>query len=156
MKFGEYLDTNKNPAWADSYLDYNKLKKMIKALEQQLISRQTFTGQGTSLSVPTPTNAAGIYQILDGKEELVTQEMFYTFLESEMKKIEIFTKEQVLQIRKVLSEVESSSQKAAVGEAEKKLLWARVEEGGHHFLLLEKYVNLNFTGFHKILKKHGT
>ena len=25
---------------------------------------------------------------------------------------------------------------------------------GEEFLLLEKYVNLNFTGFHKILKKH--
>ena len=44
MKFGEYLETNKNPAWADSYLDYNKPKKMISALEQQLISRQAFTG----------------------------------------------------------------------------------------------------------------
>ena len=29
-----------------------------------------------------------------------------------------------------------------------------VDEIAQHFLKLEKYVNLNFTGFHKILKKH--
>ena len=29
-----------------------------------------------------------------------------------------------------------------------------VEKCGENFLKLEKYVNLNFTGFHKILKKH--
>ena len=29
-----------------------------------------------------------------------------------------------------------------------------VEKAGENFLKLEKYVNLNFTGFHKILKKH--
>jgi SPX domain protein involved in polyphosphate accumulation len=30
----------------------------------------------------------------------------------------------------------------------------KVEESAENFLRLEKYVNLNFTGFHKILKKH--
>jgi SPX domain protein involved in polyphosphate accumulation len=29
-----------------------------------------------------------------------------------------------------------------------------VESIGEDFLRLEKYVNLNYTGFHKILKKH--
>ena len=29
-----------------------------------------------------------------------------------------------------------------------------VDEVGEEFLRLEKYVNLNYTGFHKILKKH--
>jgi len=31
---------------------------------------------------------------------------------------------------------------------------AQVDSIGDEFLMLEKYVNLNFTGFHKILKKH--
>ena len=30
----------------------------------------------------------------------------------------------------------------------------RVDEAAEIFLRLEKYVNINFTGFHKILKKH--
>ena len=29
-----------------------------------------------------------------------------------------------------------------------------IEKAGEQFLKLEKFVNLNFTGFHKILKKH--
>jgi SPX domain protein involved in polyphosphate accumulation len=31
---------------------------------------------------------------------------------------------------------------------------AEVDRVGQEFLKLEKYVNLNYTGFHKILKKH--
>ena len=30
----------------------------------------------------------------------------------------------------------------------------QVDDAAEEFLRLEKYVNLNFTGFHKILKKH--
>jgi SPX domain protein involved in polyphosphate accumulation len=34
MKFGQYLLDNKYPEWADQYLDYDALKKIIKSLEQ--------------------------------------------------------------------------------------------------------------------------
>ena len=34
MKFGQYLHDNKYPEWADQYLDYDALKKIIKSLEQ--------------------------------------------------------------------------------------------------------------------------
>lgn len=43
-----------------------------------------------------------------------------------------------------------STQPIAVTEGIKK----EVEGIGEEFLKLEKYVNLNYTGFHKILKKH--
>lgn len=43
-----------------------------------------------------------------------------------------------------------SCQPIAVTEGIKK----EVEGIGEEFLKLEKYVNLNYTGFHKILKKH--
>lgn len=33
MKFGEYLHSNKVEEWKDFYLDYDKLKDMIKELE---------------------------------------------------------------------------------------------------------------------------
>jgi len=39
-------------------------------------------------------------------------------------------------------------------ESETAALQARVDAAADQFLKLEKYVNLNFTGFHKILKKH--
>lgn len=48
---------------------------------------------GTSLSIPRPTNAAGMptHRIDAG----ISQEHFYAFLEEELKKIEKFTKHQV-------------------------------------------------------------
>jgi SPX domain protein involved in polyphosphate accumulation len=34
MKYGEYLHAQKNPEWQHYYLDYDKLKEMIKDLEE--------------------------------------------------------------------------------------------------------------------------
>lgn len=35
MKFGEHLQLNKNPEWADKYLDYEGLDNMITKLEEK-------------------------------------------------------------------------------------------------------------------------
>jgi SPX domain protein involved in polyphosphate accumulation len=92
MKFGEYLRTNLLPEWQDKYIDYGRLKGLINRLEEmQLASVQSGTGIGTSLSVPVPTNAAGMPM----KQQEVTQEEFFRVLESEMRKIEDFTHTQV-------------------------------------------------------------
>jgi len=89
MKFGEYLRTNAVPEWLDKYLNYDQLKKLIKILEDKHVDGQQSTGIGTSLSVPRPTNAAGM------PVDETTQEDFFIFLENEMRKIEEFTKQQV-------------------------------------------------------------
>jgi hypothetical protein len=65
MKFGEYLRNQKNPEWEDSYLDYDKLKDMIKELETRHVGVLP-TGKGTSLSVARPTNAAGMPEAGEG------------------------------------------------------------------------------------------
>ena len=119
MKFGEYLKAQLNDEWRNSYLDYDQLKKMIKQLEEAFVNNSQNTGEkgaqhkdenklvdntvinafgffflGTSLSIPRPTNAAGMpTDRLDAGS--ITHEHFYAFLEKEMKKIEQFTKDQV-------------------------------------------------------------
>eukprot|EP01038_Epipyxis_sp_PR26KG_P008677 gene8677-11725_t len=161
MKFGEYLNSEKVLEWQHSYLDYDKLKSMIKDLEDKhLFSPPQDGGKTTSLSVPRPTNAAAMPydQVGNGSSE-TTHEQFYSFLEQEMRKIEQFTKRQVDQIRNVLAQVENqimkkSSNLTSVGAMSNEVLHQMVEKAGEDFLRLEKYVNLNFTGFHKILKKH--
>lgn len=46
MKFGEYLRSQQLEEWKESYLDYDKLKKMIKHLEETFInSTQNVTGE---------------------------------------------------------------------------------------------------------------
>jgi hypothetical protein len=48
---------------------------------------------GTSLTIPLPTNAAGMPM-----DDPINQEMFYDFLEQEMKKIEMFTRKEVFEM----------------------------------------------------------
>ena len=92
MKFGQYLQDNKNPDWKNMYLDYDKLREMIKALEQRNVAPIP-SGKGIALTVPLPTNAAGMP--IDRSILEMTQEQFYSFLEQEMRKIEQFTKKMV-------------------------------------------------------------
>ena len=47
MKFGDWLISQKVPEWQHSYLDYDKLKKMIKQLEDiHLTVPQNTGGKG--------------------------------------------------------------------------------------------------------------
>jgi SPX domain protein involved in polyphosphate accumulation len=93
MKYGEYLKAGKNPDWSNSYLDYDKLKTMISDLMEAHVGEAHDTGKGASLSVSRPTNAAGMP--IGAKEDHVTQEQFFSFIEQEIRKIDMFTKKQV-------------------------------------------------------------
>ena len=100
MKFGEYLRSQKVPEWQYSYLDYDRLKNMIKDLEERHLSLPQDTGKGTSLSIPRQTNAAGMP--IEEASSNISQEQFYGFLEQEMRKIEQFTKKQVIYLLDIL------------------------------------------------------
>ena len=105
------------------------------------------------MTAPPPTNAQG----LDTSKVPITQETFLTLVDSDMVRIEKFTLSQVTLIRNKLSEVEAQLKHTGPqGEP----LWKeediakKADEIANDFLRLEKYVNINFMGFHKILKKH--
>lgn len=106
------------------------------------------------MTAPPPTNAQG----LDTSKVPITQETFLALVDSDMVRVEKFTLSQVTLIRNKLSEVEAQlkSNRGPQGEP----LWKdediakRADEIANDFLRLEKYVNINFMGFHKILKKH--
>ena len=78
-----------------------------------------------------------------------TEESFLKSIDSELTKVEKFTLEKVTELRQKIAEAEGMD---CVKDKEKirKLADTIAED----FLRLEKYVNLNFMGFHKILKKH--
>lgn len=124
------------------------------------------TGIGTSLSIPKPTNAAGMpitRQKSDGENRNL-HELFFDAIEVEMKKIDLFTNTKVSEIRKKLKNLENEirilnrkyseidENKESVDKRE--LFRLQVEAISESFLRIEKYVNLNIIGFHKILKKH--
>ncbi len=91
----------------------------------------------------------------------MTQEMFFVAMDEELNKVEQFTIEKVKNIRLGLKFVDEGLKKSGVSldtDGTEKVLISGLKEQvdgiGDEFLKLEKYVNLNFTGFHKILKKH--
>ena len=92
MKFGQHLIDNKVPEWKDMYLDYDRLKKLIKAIEALQLPKTVSSEKGTSLSVPKSTSSTGTPADVDDAN---TQEQFFSVLEGEMKKIELFTKKMV-------------------------------------------------------------
>eukprot|EP01035_Chromulina_nebulosa_P021280 gene21280-27573_t len=157
MKFGEYLKEHTDPDKINYYLNYDLLKNVIKELEDlEFGNLQTDDSaiNVRSLTLPHPTNAAAQPIKLANIE--ANQEMFFSMVEQEMRKIERFTREQVQEIRSVINDVENQIKLNSFKNNKIKIdeLKHRLEKAGEDFLKLEKFVNLNFTGFHKILKKH--
>ncbi|KAI2507095.1 hypothetical protein MHU86_7364 [Fragilaria crotonensis] len=74
-------------------------------------------------------------------------------MDDQMFKVEKFTLEQVTLLRTKLKAVEKSVDKIG-NTVDIDTLAAETDEIAEQFLRLEKYVNINFMGFHKILKKH--
>jgi len=91
---------------------------------------------------------------MDGISPDTTQDDFFKALEAEMSKVAEFTQKQVGEIRRALASMDRvlakhpSSAHPPFGTKE------QLDSIGNEFLSLEKFVNLNFTGFRKILKKH--
>jgi len=91
MKFGLYLDVNKDPEWAEYYIDYHALKKIIGDLEHaHIMSPGPNPQRILSLSVPAPTNAA-VQPHANGDKTELNQEVFFNRIEQEMKKVSKFT-----------------------------------------------------------------
>ena len=132
MKFGELLKSGMNPEWIHSYLEYDKLKGMIDELVNAHVGAAHDTGKGASLSVARPTNAAGMP--LQNKEDVVTQEQFFSFIEQEIRKIDLFTKRVVREIRVILSECEREASTAVLTAEMKANLRDKIERCGEEFL----------------------
>lgn len=157
MKYGKYLASQINAEWADKYLDYERLKKMISALSsvQALdvdVARTGFGERTTSLSVvPSKQNSARF----NGKD--ITESDFFTALEAEMSKIDQFVTDQLRTIKREVEQISdqtSSGGAADLPSEEKEGLLKKATSVGAFFLKLEKFVNINYMGVHKILKKH--
>ena len=96
------------------------------------------------MTVPPQTDARG----LAVTNKTVTEEEFLRKIDFELAKVEKFTLQQVGEMRSKIEAIE------AMSEREEKYSMEKADEIANDFLRLEKYVNINFMGFHKILKKH--
>ena len=98
-----------------------------------------------SLTTPPQTNARGLAQT----NSTATEEAFLKMIDAELTKVEKFTLEKVTEIRQSIATAEDS-----IGRLDNEAVKEQADKIADDFLRLEKYVNINFMGFHKILKKH--
>jgi len=171
MKYGQHLRNNIAPEYGPKpYLDYAQLDDTIRILSAEALPASADQSKRVmSLTIPPPTDSKG-RQIVKDRTKNVSEETFFSLLDAEMIKIEQFTQAQVTKLRKSLKDVEDklhkskgstatsgSSVVSAIdmnNEVEVDTLRDKTDEIAESFLRLEKYVNINFMGFHKILKKH--
>ena len=98
-----------------------------------------------SLTTPPQTNARGLAM----DNTTATEESFLKLIDAELTKVEKFTLEKVTELRHQIVEAENLDK-----NRDKEKIRKLADTIAEAFLRLEKYVNLNFMGFHKILKKH--
>jgi SPX domain protein involved in polyphosphate accumulation len=122
---------------------FNAYSKLQRSVDQD--SRQV------SLTTPAPTNAQGVQL----ESASVTEEAFFSCMDSELTKVEAFTLRKVTELRNLIADTESKMRDLDItDETAVNNLQAQADDIASKFLTLEKYVNINFMGFHKILKKH--
>jgi len=151
MKYGQHLLENIAIEYGPQpYLDYSYLDSIIRTLSEKALSSADEANRHVSLTSPPPTNAKGIPQQMSD----ITGEAFFSYLDSELTKVEKFTLAKVTELRSKLDQVESKVTFGEMSFEEIATLESEANGIARNFLTLEKYVNINFMGFHKILKKH--
>jgi SPX domain protein involved in polyphosphate accumulation len=101
------------------------------------------------MTAPPQTNAQG----LDTSKFAVTEDSFFKCIEQEMSKVEDFTLSQVTAIRKKIHAVEEQLKTKGTASFFPEAIMTMADEVADDFLRLEKYVNLNFMGFHKVRRR---
>ncbi|KAG2429574.1 hypothetical protein HXX76_010809 [Chlamydomonas incerta] len=143
MKYGKYIESKVKPEWKDYYIDYKGLKDLIKACQKEAETGEaSFSPRTTSLTVQRYNNT---------KDS--SQELFFRRLERDVEKVNKFTNKLVEEMRASLKSLNSKAEKETDQDKKDDLL-KEAQRIGDDFLGLEKYVNINYLGFHKILKKH--
>ena len=155
MKFGVYLKEHTRPGWEEHYLEYDKLKEIVKALTKTELGLPQMDVKDYTTSLTVQGQAPTFSGKLGTKD--VSQEDFFKAIDRNVQKIGNFTALQVKQSQKLLGNLESDVDVALqnnMPDLQLQSLEIRAKEIGDTFLDLEKYININYTGFYKILKKH--
>eukprot|EP00898_Chlorokybus_atmophyticus_P007682 jgi/Chlat1/7915/Chrsp68S07353 len=164
MKFGKFmqLQSSEHPEWSNSLVDYANLKGILKSLKE-VMKDEGEAGPSkpfASLTVPQSPDGFGTSPIAYFEGKPVRESDFFKLVDSQVEKVGNYTTDTVKSLR---DRTESLQLKVANQDAmpegtaknkQKEVLEAEAKSLGDGFLSLEKYVNLCYMGFYKILKKH--
>ncbi|KAI0755453.1 cyclin-dependent protein kinase inhibitor [Irpex lacteus] len=175
-RFGKQIQADQVPGWSQHYLDYKSLKKIISSFESNrpvaeaaalAVERCTTGTPGSDPSgVPLLPPGFGSEDDNRGREFQAYKATFFFKLERELEKINAFYLEKEAELKTRLETLLSKRRAAASRvlpdslddySTKNHVEWNAVEEGFH--LLerdlgkLQQFVEINATGFRKILKK---
>lgn len=141
MLFGVRLANEIFPPWASHYLDYEKLKELLKESKNDGSKKKKSKGDD---------------DFTDHDENL-----FVSGLDKELEKVYTFQTNQYNQLLKRIEEVENKIDALDLndaGDLKDKFDWSGLQSGLENILSeskeLDHFARLNFTGFQKIVKKH--
>ncbi|KAG8900763.1 ubiquitin-protein ligase peroxin 12 [Tulasnella sp. 408] len=178
-KFGKEIQSNQIPGWSQYYLDYKGLKKIVSSLEasystspdapttplrpSDVLNSPTNVSRSPAQAPPS-TNSAGPEDDR-GPVFQSHKASFFFKLERELEKINTFylQKEAELKTRlaTLLSKRQAAARRIQVSTSEETnntgAEWRAVEEGfrllDQDLGKLQQFIEINATGFRKILKK---
>jgi len=155
VAFGEHLKANIASEYGpDAYIKYEELDELIQKLSETAPSAADLQNRQVSMTIPAQTDSRG----LAVANSTVTEEEFLRKMDFELAKVEKFTLQKVSELRTKIESVEKSGNESGKADgtttAADIVLMEKADEIANDFLRLEKYVNINFMGVHKILKKH--
>lgn len=178
MKFGKQLQSNQIPGWSAAYLDYKFLKKIINSLEKGRLGDAALFATGVRPEyIPedqtTTTTADGVEHASDGTAQILPKAKgsaelqahkaaFFFKLERELEKINAFylQKEAELKVRlKTLVDKRKllMAKRGSAKLSQESPAFYALYEGFRYFekdlSKLQQFVEINATGFRKILKK---
>eukprot|EP00736_Rhodelphis_marinus_P008619 Rmarinus@m.13607 len=143
MKFSKRLQFNQFPDWAGMYLDYSGLKKLIYVIDEKVSAGEE------------------LQELLSVEEQRISESSFTRALDCELERINSFYLEKERELTELVEGLLRDAEVLLTAESEGDTMeLERVEFYKHsteiYVLLraLKDYVDLNFTGFRKILKKH--
>lgn len=140
MKFGKQLEHQELPRFRGYYVQYKELKKAIKV----------FTGQErTQATVEEVTHWTSNFLRLGPNPDVPPEARLQEILVKELDRISKFTELEEEALRRQLVRLEEDCQRGC-DEAS----WTKLEELGESIVQLNKFSQLNFSGFRKILKKY--
>ncbi|KIY72981.1 hypothetical protein CYLTODRAFT_366787 [Cylindrobasidium torrendii FP15055 ss-10] len=180
MKFGKHIQSHQVPGWSAHYLDYKFLKKIISSLAANRPASEAAAlalgfrpgnaytdGQNTDVPSTDPPWFGGTEDHDRGPDFRAHKAAFFFKLERELEKINSFYLQKEAELKLRLETLLSKRRAAAwhglpdsstdPDANRNHVEWSAVEEG---FRLLERdlgklqqFVEVNATGFKKILKK---
>jgi SPX domain protein involved in polyphosphate accumulation len=149
MRFGKRLEAKKHPKFAQAYLEYKYLKKLLKEMAEAKA-----TDGSSPVAAVTSVVASRSHPQVQGADAdtIVSERTFVKLLEKELDKVDHFTSNKVDELKSRVSILSRNCLRAR--QADVAGLEAEADDICEQLIELDHYIQLNGLGFEKIVKKH--